>query len=459
MQVNNVNTDVVVFFEGEHVTKEMLYVEFEAVLDQVVGIAEFANMQRRAAFVRVDRYLDVTGVVFFLVNFGDDGYADPNWNVPLQHMAETSGQGPDIGSGKPIRLACRSQCNVPWHQRDLWDPDLNQHQTLLQLQKRLKENRLCLIVPDDVETNANSQLPTLTEVADSSVVTTIGAEQQNNIRQQLEREYKEKLITATREQQIQIATLKSSLKSRAEDLHKRFSGVKKRMQEELILYKGAWDDEKRKNLLLKEKLQRQVSDLHDERESFTKKLVRSQKVGDEQFEEYKERLDRELSAKFQADTVDLQEQLDMKEVELCYREEQLKGAKSELDRLRAERQRLMQDSSGQLLKRMEANGISFIAYEPGIDHLAIPLEELSLYLEDKEDYVAEKCGVEPEHYKAWLSHYTSPTCCAESEGSVCGSEISRINYPAQFIEGVHDCCPIHSYNQSDIFGDEIDKAI
>ncbi|HAB06451.1 MAG TPA: hypothetical protein DCE35_14275, partial [Alcanivorax sp.] len=49
------------------------------------------------------------------------GMADTTWNVPLRHLAEHGGPGPDMGAG-PIRLACRSQCPVAWHQDQLWDP-------------------------------------------------------------------------------------------------------------------------------------------------------------------------------------------------------------------------------------------------------------------------------------------------------------------------------------------------
>ncbi len=113
----------VVFFDANAVVKEMLQVEFEAVLDQVVGLSEFAGREINACFLRINQRLQIVGAVFFLVDFDARGYVNRSWNVPIEHLIENAGRGPDLGGGR-IRLACRSQCSVPWHARQLWDPVL-----------------------------------------------------------------------------------------------------------------------------------------------------------------------------------------------------------------------------------------------------------------------------------------------------------------------------------------------
>ncbi|HSB96576.1 MAG TPA: hypothetical protein VLC91_09015, partial [Spongiibacteraceae bacterium] len=128
----------VVFFDGDQLVKEMLQVEFEAVLDQVVGLPEFAEREIYACFLRINQRLQIVGAVFFLADFDARGYVDRSWNVPLQHLLDNAGRGPDLGGGR-IRLACRSQCSVPWHARQLWDPVLEgENNSLRQMQQAVK---------------------------------------------------------------------------------------------------------------------------------------------------------------------------------------------------------------------------------------------------------------------------------------------------------------------------------
>jgi hypothetical protein len=97
----------VVFFDANVVVKEMLQVEFEAVLDQVVGLSEFAGREINACFLRINQRLQIVGAVFFLVDFDTRGYVNRSWNVPIEHLIENAGRGPDLGGGR-IRLACTS---------------------------------------------------------------------------------------------------------------------------------------------------------------------------------------------------------------------------------------------------------------------------------------------------------------------------------------------------------------
>ncbi|MCG8437998.1 MAG: chromosome partitioning protein ParA, partial [Pseudomonadales bacterium] len=123
MSSSAVTSEAILFFDHRGISKSMLYSDFEAILDGMVGVPEFADKEVRGAYCVVTGQLKVRGLVLFTIDFDEDGMADTTWNVPLRHLVEHAAQGPDMGAG-PVRLACRSQCPVAWHQDQLWDPGM-----------------------------------------------------------------------------------------------------------------------------------------------------------------------------------------------------------------------------------------------------------------------------------------------------------------------------------------------
>jgi len=134
------------FFNGRGVCRAMLLPEFEAVLDGVVGLSDLADQQVRLAYVQISPRREARAAVFFLLDFDEDGAADSGWNIPLRPLSERGGPGMDLGGG-PIRLVCRSQCPIPWHQMHLWDPE---PQDLLSLRDAIMRNRLGLLGEGEV---------------------------------------------------------------------------------------------------------------------------------------------------------------------------------------------------------------------------------------------------------------------------------------------------------------------
>lgn len=57
--------EAVMFFAGQKISKQMLYPEFEAVLDGVVNMPEFIDQQMRAVYVLINPRLLVRSLVFF----------------------------------------------------------------------------------------------------------------------------------------------------------------------------------------------------------------------------------------------------------------------------------------------------------------------------------------------------------------------------------------------------------
>jgi hypothetical protein len=140
---------VMFFSERGGICKEMLFAEFEALLDGLVNMPEYADQQMRMAYLLINPRLLVRSAVFFYLDFDEKGGADTGWNIPLRHLADNAGRGPDLGAG-PIRLACRSQCPVSWHQMHLWDPSLTpERNDLALLRDAVKRNHMGLLVDDD----------------------------------------------------------------------------------------------------------------------------------------------------------------------------------------------------------------------------------------------------------------------------------------------------------------------
>ena len=146
--------EAVFFFEGAEIAAEMHYAEFEALLDHAATMESFAASVVRGAYAVVGSGLAVRGLVCFLLPIDEDGRTDPEFSVPLRHLVQTAGLGPDVGCG-PVRLACRSQCSVSWHALNLWEPEEEgETHPLKTVQKAVWRNRLGLSLTLDAREDA-----------------------------------------------------------------------------------------------------------------------------------------------------------------------------------------------------------------------------------------------------------------------------------------------------------------
>ena len=114
--------EAVFFFEGDDISVEMHYPEFEALLNQSATLENFAASQVRGAYVVVGTGLAVRGLVTFSCASMRTAMPIRGFSVPLRHLVRHAGPGPDIGCGT-IRLASRAQCSVSWHAMNLWEPE------------------------------------------------------------------------------------------------------------------------------------------------------------------------------------------------------------------------------------------------------------------------------------------------------------------------------------------------
>ncbi|WP_031303253.1 chromosome partitioning protein ParA [Pseudomonas sp. EGD-AK9] len=435
--------EAVMFFSERGICKQMLFPEFEALLDGVVNMPEFADQQMRVAFVTINPRLLVKAAVFFYLDFNADGSPDKGWNIPLQHLAERAGRGPDLGAG-PIRLACRSQCPVSWHQMHLWDPSLAPGQNdLVLLRDAVKGNKLGLLVEDE---NAQAVVAERLQMAseDKWYAPDPAKEVADQLAQKMDQEHRLKTAQLIKQQRLRISSLsqqheeelaKAKLTSEEQGRHlqAQIQGLQQtlRQQEEL-------------NASLKAQLAAQAESFQASREELSEQLRALERHGRTEGDILRAQFDGELQAKVAAAVVEYKEQIAIRDVELAYRNEQDAQLQQENARLKRERDEFASQGGDQVLERLAKLGVVFVVYHPGAGHLTIPLQDVARYQDNPMAYAAAKCFVSEPQYRQWLAHYQQPTCDASlPSGERCALPIDRIDSPSRFNAGDSNCCARH----------------
>lgn len=434
--------EAVLFFNERGVCKEMLFPEFEALLDNVVNMPEFADQQVRLAYVLINPRLLVRAVVFFYLDFDEQGGADKGWNLPLRHLADNAGRGPDLGAG-PIRLACRSQCPVSWHQMHLWDPSLAPGKNdLVLVRDAVKRNALGLLVEEDAPVVLAERLQVAAE--DKWQAPDPARQEADKQAEQKEQEHRLKTAQLIKQQRLRISTLgkqheedlarvKLATEERQRSLHTEIHNLHQalRQQEEL-------------NNSLKAQLGAQADSMQQTREDLSRQLRDLERHGRTEADILRAQFDSELQARVAAAVAESREQVAVRDVELAYRAEQETQLQQELERLKRERDDLASQGGEQILERLAKLGVVFVVYHPGAGHLTIPLQDIARYQNNPMGYAAGKCFVSEEQYRQWLAHYQQPTCeaCLPS-GERCAMPIDRVETPSRFVVGESNCCARH----------------
>lgn len=415
--------EAVLFFRNGQICKEMLYPEFEAVLDGVVNLPEFAEQQLSAAFVVIDPRLSVRAAVFFYLDFLDDGAADSGWNIPLRTLAERGGRGPDLGAG-PIRLVCRSQCPVSWHQMHLWDPNLKgERNDLVQIRDRVKRNQLGLIVEED----ASRALP--------AERLQVAAE---------DRWYSRGPFA----EQAQPAPAMGGMPQYVEDqLRKELQEgeqTQAQLRAQLAQLQQQLSDERGRNDALQAQQAAQADRFRKVREELSDQLKQVERKGLANIDATRNRAEVEAQARIMAVTEDYQKRIAALQQELLRRDDRELGLQAEIARLNAQGESLRKDSGANTLKRLADLGMVFVVYHPGAGQMTVAVEDIDRYQADPMAYAASRCSVTLEVYRQWFEHYMRPACQASMlGGSRCDIPVDRVDLPMQFVPGVSDCCARH----------------
>ncbi len=146
---NQVYYELVFILRNNEICAELLYSDFSTILSNANRMLQFAAEKVQCVYATVSSRLALRGAVCFELQFDEYGAADPQFSIPLRHLMDTAGAGPDFGTGV-IRLACRSQCSISWQAKNLWEPAGNDADNpLANVQRALWRNHLGLIITND----------------------------------------------------------------------------------------------------------------------------------------------------------------------------------------------------------------------------------------------------------------------------------------------------------------------
>ena len=435
--------EAVMFFADQKISKQMLYPEFEAVLDGVVNIPEFTDQQMHAAYVLINPRLLVRSLVFFYIDFDEKGAVDPSWNIPLRHLAERAGRGPDLGAG-PIRLACRSQSSVPWHQMHLWNPELSpKNNHLLMIRDAVKRNNLGLLFDEAQEHYfASEQFTVAAEDRwESGVQVDAGAQAFDREKDQAQRQKAAQII---KQQRLRISTLETQHEEQLAAFRLQHQSALTAQQQHALALQKQLTQQESLNTQLKQQLSVQADNLKSLRADLQTRLRAFEQHEREAMDSVRQQFEHELQARIAVAVVEYKEQVAIRDVEVAYKTEQVTQLNNEIVQLKQQLQEQAGQSGEQILERLSRSGVVFVACHPGVGHITIPLKDMTLYQNKPLQYIANKCAVTEDQYRRWLAHYENPVCSVQfDEHALCGLPLARENKPSSFIDGVTDRCSKH----------------
>ena len=462
--------EAILFFLGGEVSREMLYPEFEALLDCVVPMLDFKAQNVEAAYVRFDNRLQVSTIVLFYLQFDESGYVDRDWNVPLQMIAERSATGPDLGAG-PIRYANGENCPVPGYESLLWSP---RPETIKQIRERLALNRLGIDVSEATRQQASAQAaassqpgsgqtwdpssaqgyasyapPTMNvsyiqqpqaDQAPPSVGAGAGMAPNTNPAMTNPGMAADAMMAIMQQSNAQIAMLQEQHQHELMAMQQRLAAAQQQIQ--------AYENEK--HLLLKQLTQVNSDSEADRRES-AERVNEIQKEMEANLQASIEGARLELEQEFAVKQAEVRAEVDRanEKVENARRErqvavDQLAALRGEITALRRDKMRLLDTGVDDFFEKLKARNIKFVSFQPGAGHITVAMDELNEFLDKTEEVVAAKCGVAVGLYRQWLAHYNNPVCQGTGgNGLQCAKPVQRLLKPAEFVTGLHDRCDIH----------------
>jgi hypothetical protein len=429
---------VLFFSERGGICKQMFFPEFEALLDGVVNMPEFADQQMRVAYVLINPRLLIKSL-----DFDEKGAPDVGWNIPLQALAERAGRGPDLGAG-PIRLACRSQCPVSWHQMHLWDPSLTPgNNDLALLRDVVKRNSLGLLVEDEnAQAVALERLQMASE--DKWYAADPAQEEASKASEKLDQEQRLKAAQLIKQQRLRISSLTQQHEEELAKFKLASDEQSKNLQAQIHGLHQALRQQEEHNAALKAQLATQAASFQSSREEMTEQLRALERDGRSESDSLRAQFEAEMQAKIAAAVAEHKEQIAIRDVELAYRSEQDTQALQEITRLKRAYADLASQGGDQILERLAKLGVVFVVYHPGAGHLTIPLQDIAAYQDNPLAYAAAKCFVSEEQYRHWVAHYQHPSCeAALPSGERCAIPIDRIDTPSRFVLGESNCCARH----------------
>lgn len=412
-------TEVVVLISPKGITKGMLLVDFEAIVDGMVGVPEFASEEVKGAYCWINGDAQILAMVLFTLEFGSNGLACSSWNLPLHHLASHGKPGPNMGAG-PIRLACYSQCPVAWHQEQLWDPVVDAHQNdFLHIQSAIKERsaRFGLFTAYEVKEEKNA-------TAASAVSLEAVVEKERRRAAATIKELRMKM----EQQQAKFDEAFGGLRLAAQQKEEVLTTQVKKLLQRLEALEGQNQALQEQNMALEEQVQLLGESLDEQAAISQSKSTELQTLA----EQYRQR----MAYGLEQERAKFTELLHKKEIKILTLQEQLATLEETLHKERGEQ---FAAGAEELLQRLQNAGLRFVGSHLGAGNVYIEAEDVFDYMENPLRFAAAKCQVSESHYRAWLAHYQNPVCQVPDEsGKACGKRVVRVDIPSQFQPGVSD---------------------
>lgn len=441
-------TEAVLLFSDSGITTEMLYPEFEAVLDNIVSMPERADQQVRAAYITINPRLQVRAIVLFYLDIDEQGSADPGWNIPLRQLVEKAEYGPDLGGG-PVRLVCRSQTPVPWLQMHLWDPDMSPgHNHLAMIRDCVRRNQLRLLTEEEFPPAASVlELDRLQVAAEeawqlpSEVARKKKLEQDNLEREQEQRKKAAQLI---KQQRLRIRSLEAEHDQAIARLQLQADSQLATMRQNIQELERALQQQNEHNQQLLKQVEQLASIGNEARNRLQNVAAQEQN----QIAALRSEFDQQLQSHKALLASTLQEQQQQLQqryaAQLAEQQSQLQKAQQDTQTLHQEYKHMLAESQS-VLHRLDEAGVSLVTMQPGAGHITIPVNEVHEFLKSPHAFAAKYCMVSEEAYKTWLEHYESPACDAliPVTGEACGLPLERKTHPGRFTPGISNRCSRH----------------
>lgn len=427
MSYSTTEAEAVLFFSGKLLVRELLYSEFEAVLDGFIPLPEQGGQTVTAVYLRIASGYYAGAAVFFTIDFDAQGYPDKRWGVRLEQLADTALRGPDMGAG-PIRLSCRSQCSIAWHQQQLWDPQMTpecNHFAIIK--KALKRNRLRLnLSTPEPEPESGTKPDAAVNAADKELL-------------------RKRMAQAIKEQRLRVATLQEQYRQAIEALESETTASAQQHLQQIAALTESLKASQARSSELEELTDSQARKITALRNYFEHKLSSLKSLDDASLETMRSRLESEKQAEMLEVTESLTEQLQMRDIEVMYRDTRIEGLEEEVIKLQKEKEELLSSSGDSLLEQLHKSGISFVTFQPGAGHMTLPVADIARFMADTDAYTAQRCKVDETIFRQWLNHYHDPRCRHKDEnGNLCNRSLDRIERPSEYLPGDSDRCEEHA---------------
>ena len=362
--------EAVLFYNEGTICKEMLYPEFEAVLDGVVALPEFADRQMHAVYVMINPRLQVRAAVFsastsmkMVPPMTAGTFRCASWpSAPAAGRTWCRPHSPGLSQPVP----------VSWHQMHMWDPKVSaERNDLALLRDTIKRNQLGLLVEDEARLSCPPNACRWWPKTPGTRLRLAGGP--TAIRKSRAGAAPALLI---KQQRQRIANLE---RLREEDALKSAAAAdkeRKLLQDKIRSLQQQLQQQTELNASLHAQMTAQAESFQKAREEMSKQLRTLEVSGRVEIGAAREQFEHEAQARIAAAVAE--EQVAIRDVELAYRNELDAQQEEEIQRLKNECETLRQ-SGDRVLEDLSRQGVVFMAYHPGAGHLTIALQDLARY--------------------------------------------------------------------------------